>query len=76
MSLCTQSRLLNGKIINKPELIFPFSTIWQQLTKMYQNSIRIPAEWEPHSCCWMAWAVHSEWQEWAETVKSELSELI
>ena len=28
MSLCTQSRLLNGKIINKPELIFPFSTIW------------------------------------------------
>jgi hypothetical protein len=29
--------LLNGKIINKPELIFPFSTIQQQLARMYQN---------------------------------------
>ncbi|WP_080586102.1 agmatine deiminase family protein [Bradyrhizobium elkanii] len=23
--------------------------------------VRIPAEWEPHECCWMAWAVHREW---------------
>ena len=20
--------------------------------------VRNPAEWEPHACCWMAWAVH------------------
>ncbi|SIO57582.1 agmatine deiminase [Bradyrhizobium erythrophlei] len=26
-----------------------------------RTSIRIPAEWEPHACCWMAWAVHREW---------------
>ena len=43
---------------------------------MFQNSIRIPAEWEPHRCCWMAWAVHPEWKEWAEAVKLELSEVI
>jgi agmatine deiminase len=28
-------------------------------------TIRIPAEWEPHACCWMAWAVDPE------TIKSE-----
>lgn len=36
-------------------------------------TIRIPAEWEPHACCWMAWAVQSEWKDWAEAVKRELA---
>jgi agmatine/peptidylarginine deiminase len=38
-----------------------------------RNLIRIPAGWEPHSCCWMAWAVHPEWSDWVDKVKSELS---
>ena len=38
--------------------------------------IRMPAEWEPHSCCWMAWAVHPEWSTWADKVKSELGTVI
>ncbi|HEU5018108.1 MAG TPA: agmatine deiminase family protein [Pseudolabrys sp.] len=39
--------------------------------------IRIPAEWEPHECCWMAWAVHSEWDEAAASkIKRELSQVI
>jgi len=25
--------------------------------KEAQMTIRIPAEWEPHACCWMAWAM-------------------
>lgn len=29
--------------------------------KIRKACIRIPAEWEPHECCWMAWAVHREW---------------
>jgi agmatine deiminase len=41
-----------------------------------RTPIRIPAEWEPHSCCWMAWAVHPEWLDWVDKVKSELSEVI
>ena len=36
-ALSTQSKLLNGSIMNKPELIFPFTTIQQQLTDMYQQ---------------------------------------
>jgi agmatine deiminase len=39
-------------------------------------TIRIPAEWERHACCWMAWAVHSEWGRDAARVKRELSEVI
>ena len=39
-------------------------------------TIRILAEWEPHTCCWMAWAVHSEWGKLANKVKRELSEVI
>jgi agmatine deiminase len=39
-------------------------------------TIRIPAEWEPHACCWMAWAVHREWGKTVTQVKSELSEVI
>lgn len=35
-------------------------------------AIRIPAEWESHSCCWMVWAVHAEWREWKSAVEDEL----
>ncbi len=39
--------------------------------------IRIPAEWEPHACCWMAWAVHREWDKGtANHIKRELSEVV
>lgn len=39
-------------------------------------TIRIPAEWELHSSCWMAWAVHPEWLDWVDKVKAELCEVI
>jgi agmatine deiminase len=39
-------------------------------------TIRIPAEWEPHACCWMAWAVHAEWRNHVSLVKDELSVVI
>lgn len=39
-------------------------------------TIRIPAEWEPHTCCWMAWAVHAEWGDWVDKVKAELEKVI
>ena len=40
-------------------------------------SIRIPAEWEAHACCWMAWAVHPrDWRRAANKVKCELSQVI
>lgn len=38
--------------------------------------IRIPAEWESHACCWMAWAVHEEWRDWIGAVKEELASVI
>lgn len=38
--------------------------------------IRIPAEWEEHDCCWMAWAVHREWGRATNQVKQELSEIV
>ena len=37
---------------------------------------RISAEWEPHACCWMAWAVHREWGKVVSKVKRELSEVV
>lgn len=37
---------------------------------------RIPAEWEPHACCFMAWAVHAEWKDWIGKVKDELAAVI
>src|SRR6185437_15967301 len=40
------------------------------------SPIRMPAEWEPHSSCWMAWAVHPELLNCADKVKSELSSVI
>lgn len=39
-------------------------------------TIRIPAEWEPHECCWMAWAVHPEWGKAVHKVKRELSAVV
>jgi agmatine deiminase len=39
-------------------------------------TIRIPAEWERHACCWMAWAVHSEWGQHTARVRRELSKVI
>ena len=40
-------------------------------------TIRIPAEWEPHACCWMAWAVHREWDKAAaNAIKRELSAVV
>ena len=35
--MSSQSKLLNGSIINRPELIFPYVTIRHQLAQMYQN---------------------------------------
>ncbi len=39
------------------------------------SRVRIPAEWEPHACCWMAWAVHEEWGKAASKIKRDLSEV-
>lgn len=39
-------------------------------------TIRIPADWEPHACCWMSWAVHPEWKDWVDVIKSELAMVI
>ena len=30
--------MLNGSIVNWPELIFPYASIWQQLARMYRHS--------------------------------------
>lgn len=39
--------------------------------------IRIPAEWEPHKCCWMAWAVHREWgTRDASRIKRDLTKVV
>lgn len=38
--------------------------------------IKIPAEWEPHAFCFMAWAVHREWGADVDNVKRELREVI
>ena len=38
--------------------------------------VRIPAEWERHECCWLAWAVDPrDWDD-IKKVKRELSEVI
>ena len=44
-NLSTQSKLSSGKIVNRPELVFPYSPIRHQLANMYQrpgfeNSLR------------------------------------
>jgi agmatine deiminase len=43
---------------------------------MNSDNIRIPAEWEPHAFCLMAWAVHQEWGATVDNVKRELREVI
>jgi agmatine deiminase len=44
---------------------------------MTASGMRIPAEWEPHECCWMAWAVHREWDGAdARKIKRDLSNVI
>jgi len=35
--LSTQSKLSNGNVINRPELIFPYITIRHQLAQMYKD---------------------------------------
>ena len=40
------------------------------------EKIRIPAEWEPHACCWMAWAPRRGWGASLNKVKQELSSVI
>jgi agmatine/peptidylarginine deiminase len=40
------------------------------------TTLRLPAEWEPHAWCWMAWAVHREWRKAVNKVKRELSDVI
>jgi agmatine deiminase len=46
------------------------------MPSLHPDSIRIPAAWEAHSYCWMAWAVHPEWGDYVELVKRELREII
>lgn len=41
-----------------------------------RRPIRIPAEWEPHACCLMSWALGSYWGRSVKRVKRELSEVI
>jgi len=36
-ALSIQSKLLNGSIVNRPELIFPYASIRQQLARMYRH---------------------------------------
>jgi hypothetical protein len=36
---------------------------------------RLPADWELHSLCYLAWAVHQEWQHGVNDVKRELAGL-
>ena len=41
------------------------------------SEIRIPAEWEPHCCCYLAWALqHREWGSDAKAVGDELRNVI
>jgi agmatine deiminase len=40
------------------------------------DGIRLPAEWEPHVACLMAWVVSAEWKDWVEPVKDELALVI
>lgn len=48
--------------------------------KSFDSSVvRIPAEWEPHACCWMAWAFNSnpDWQKRnADPIKRQLANVI
>jgi agmatine/peptidylarginine deiminase len=45
-------------------------------TREMSLDIKMPAEWEPHAFCFMAWAVHREWGDDVANVKQELREVI
>lgn len=45
-------------------------------TANLSDKIRIPAEWEPHACCWMSWALRRGWGSTINKVKRELSTVI
>src|SRR4051812_49067585 len=45
-------------------------------TREMSLEAKIPAEWEPHAFCFMAWAVHREWGADVDNVKQELREVI
>jgi agmatine deiminase len=45
--------------------------------RLRKANIRIPAEWEGHECCWMAWAVHREWSARdAVKIKQDLTKVV
>jgi agmatine deiminase len=44
--------------------------------ELLDPEVRIPAEWEPHACCWMAWAFHPDDWENLVQVKAELEKVI
>ncbi|MBR0838691.1 agmatine deiminase family protein [Bradyrhizobium liaoningense] len=48
----------------------------RDISVMSYNEIRLPAEWEPHAFCLMAWAIHREWGMYADAVRRELHEVI
>jgi agmatine deiminase len=52
------------------------ATVPAMKTHARHPSMRIPAEWEPHECCWMAWAVDPRDWEAVNKVKRELSDVI
>ena len=43
---------------------------------MQVPGIRIPAEWEAHACCWMAWTADPDWKDHAESLKIELASVV
>lgn len=45
-------------------------------TREVSSEIKIPAEWDSHAFCFMAWAVHREWGADIDNVKRELREVI
>lgn len=47
-----------------------------RVTANLPDKIRIPAEWEPHACCWMSWALRRGWGSTINKVKRELSTVI
>ena len=40
------------------------------------GQIRIPAEWEPHACCWMSWALKPYWRPSINEVERRVSEVV
>jgi agmatine deiminase len=40
------------------------------------DAMQFPADWQSHSCCYLAWAVHHEWGQYVNEVKKELRNVI